>query len=72
MVNVVVKGSEREKFIDCRKCDSRLSYMPSDVEYEGVEIAEEEKELNKNRDRDKITKRYITCPECGNKVYLNK
>lgn len=72
MVNVVIKGSEREKFIDCRNCESRLSYMPSDVENECIEITEEEKELSKNRGRDKIIKRYIVCPECGNKVYLNK
>lgn len=44
----------------CRKCDSRLSYVATDVREEVLT------DYTGGRD----TYRMITCPVCGNKVHV--
>ena len=71
-VKVLVKGSEREYHVDCKNCDSRLSYMKTDVQEEFIEFTEREKDLRQNRGREGKTTKYIICPECGERVILRK
>lgn len=55
MVQVV---EMKPKEVNCRKCDSRLSYVATDVREETLT------DYTGGRD----TYRMITCPVCGNKV----
>ena len=57
MVQVV---EMKQKEVKCRKCESRLSYVATDVREEVCT------DYTGGRD----TYRMITCPVCGNKVIV--